>query len=271
MMFDTFIASQRSEHTRRAYRNDLANWQAFLGERAPTEETVIEWRDEIEAKLKPSSALRMFTTVRSYYKWAETDPNPFKRVKAPRKVSDWTPVVPDEAKVDAILSVCTSERDRAIIALLNNGLRAQEVCDLRVDDFEYERQYATWVLRVTGKGSKMRLVPANQESIIALHNYAMPRNGRLFPKLNPRKVYYVFEKWGKAAGVEGIHPHALRHGYATRLTRAQVGVTTLQRLLGHSRADTTAVYTHLDLGDLVDATKRDPRNQPQARTLKAVV
>ena len=57
-----------------------------------------------------------------------------------------------------------------------------------------------------------------------------------------------------------IHPHSLRHGYATRLARAKVSVFSLQRLLGHERAETTGIYVNLDLSDLVAATTVDPRD-----------
>lgn len=247
-----FIESQRTDNTRRAYRQDLVAWVRYLDGRTLDEDIIIEWRDSIGSG---ATALRRYNTVRTFYRWSGMNPNPFERVKAPRRVSDWSPIVPDESKVDALLGVCRTPKDRVIIALLNNGLRAQEVVDLKAEDYYYDERYRTHIMRVTGKGMKMRLVPANSQTVEALAAITLP-----IKKLNIRKIYYVIERLSKEAGIEGLHPHALRHGYATRLIRAGVPVFSLQRLLGHARAETTGVYVNLDLSDLVLASQADPRN-----------
>ncbi len=266
-----FIAAQRSKNTQRAYRQDLTHWMMYLGGREVHVGRVIEFRDELEQNMSNASALRRFTTLRTYFRWAEVSPNPFERVKAPRRVSDWSPIVPDEANVTKMVNICDNPTHRAIIALLNNGLRAQEVCDLKKQDFYFEPAYGVHILRVTGKGMKMRLVPANSETVEALTDIKIPFRG-----LNIRKVYYIVKKWSEKAGIADLHPHALRHGYATRLVRGGVSVFCLQRLLGHSRPETTGIYVNLDLTDLIDAASLDPRNQtvrmrnvtPQPRLLE---
>lgn len=258
---EIFVNSQRSENTRLAYKQDLVAFSEWMGEYGLDEGRVIEWRNYLENQLSNASALRRFTTVRSFYRWlGASRQSPFERVKAPRRIQSWSPIVPDEQSIDKLLGVCDNDRDRAIIVLLNNGLRAQEVCDLNVEDIYFDTAYERTIMRVTGKGMKMRLVPANRQTVAALRRYDMPQTGRLFRKLNIRKVYYVVERWAKVAKVEGLHPHALRHGYATRLARSKVSVFSMQRLLGHERAETTAIYVNLDLGDLVSATEADPRD-----------
>lgn len=252
---EEFITSQRSDNTRRAYRQDLRAWEAFLDGREPNIGLVIEFRDDLEENMSNSSALRRFNTIRTYFRWAEVSPNPFERVKAPRRVSDWSPIIPDEANISKVLQLCDNPTDSAIMALLNNGLRAQEVCDLQAADFYFEPTYNTHILRVTGKGMKMRLVPANSETVEALSHIKIP-----FRHLNIRKVYYIVKKWSEKAGIGDLHPHALRHGYATRLVRAGVPVFSLQRLLGHSRPETTGIYVNLDLTDLIGAARLDPRH-----------
>ena len=266
--FDLFIAQQASENTKLAYQNDMAKWKLFLDGRTPTEELALAWRDHLEATVAMSSAVRAFSTVRSYYRWADL-PNPFEKIKAPRRVSNWTPVAPDENDVDKLIAVCTNPRDAAILGLLNNGLRASEVVDLKVDDLTYEHTYQTWVLRVTGKGQKMRFVPLNSETETVLNAYHGAKGGKMFPGLTRRKVYYIFQKWGKLAKVN-LHPHALRHGFATRLIRNDVSVLHVQKLMGHQRTETTSLYVNLELSDLVAATKRDPRNQTVPHKLRIV-
>ena len=266
--FDLFIEQQRSDNTRNAYRNDMSKWEQFLDGREPTEELALAWRDHLEATCSPSTAVRAYSTVRSYYTWADV-PNPLAKIKSPRRIKNWTPKAPDENEVSKLLAVCTDPTDSAIMALLNNGLRASEVCDLSVDDLTYEFTYSTWVLRVAGKGQKLRFVPLNSETVDALEHYHGASKDKMFPGLNRRRVYYIFEKWGAVAGVE-LHPHALRHGFATRLIRNKVDVFSVQKLLGHERTETTSLYVNLEMSDLVEATKQDPRNHTEKKGLRLV-
>ncbi len=263
MSVEQFIASQRNDHTKRAYRTDLAHWTKFVGSEDISLDTVTRFRDHIEQTYKSTTAVRIFNTVRTYHKWVGQHVDLFDKVKAPKRIANWVPVVPDEDEVNSMLGVVNNARDRAIISLLLNGLRAQEVCDLNVDDFYFDKGLNAHMLRVTGKGGKLRVIPASDECAIAVNN-VMVRRGRLFRNLNPRKVHYIVEKYGKMVGADDIHPHALRHNYATRLVRNNVDVFSVQRLLGHSRAETTQVYVNLDLQDLVNAARKDPRNVQQA-------
>lgn len=266
--FNLFIEQQRSENTKAAYRSDMAKWAEFLADQEPSEALVLAWRDHLEATSAASSAVRAFSTVRSFYRWADL-PNPFEKIKAPRRVTNWTPVAPNEDEVSKLIMVCNNAHDSAILSLLNNGLRASEVVDLLVSDLTYEHVYSTWVLRVVGKGQKLRFVPLNSEAVAALEAYSGAKNGKMFPKLTRRKVYYIFQKWGKVAKVT-LHPHALRHGYATRLIRNDVDVFSVQKLMGHQRTETTSLYVNLELSDLVRATQKDPRNHIVPHKLRVV-
>jgi site-specific recombinase XerD len=255
---DEFIASQRNTHTKRAYSTDLRHWTTFTNGEDISLDILTRFRDHLESNFKSTTAVRIYNTVRTYHKWAGIDGGLFDKVKAPKRIADWVPVVPDEQDVNDLLGVVQNAKDRAIITLLLNGLRAQEVCDLKAEDFYYDKDLDAHMLRVTGKGGKLRVIPATVECANALRAVA-PVRGKFFAKLNPRKVYYLFEKYG-VAGMGGIHPHSLRHNYATRLVRADVDVFSVSRLLGHSRAETTQVYVNLDQRDLVKASRKDPRN-----------
>ena len=280
---DLFIEQQTSPNTRRAYRTDLTRWVAFLDGRHPTMDDVIQFKQGLEAALAPASARRVFAAVRSYYRWVGGE-NPFDRVKAPASVSNTTPKTPSNVAVDALLdAVDTSDlnglRHKAILTLLANGLRAQEVADLGEDDLYYEHEYGAFILRVVGKGRKERLVPATPEAVAAVQAFRIADQQRpatlLFDydgsPLTYEQVRFAVDHWAKAAGLVGMHPHALRHHYATRLVRAGVNILHVQKLLGHARADTTQQYVGLDLADLVDAAKRDPRAQTEERPALTVV
>lgn len=257
--FEQFVTMQNSPHTQRAYRLDLMKWEKFLAGREPSIQIVLEFREHLVESVASGSALRTFTTVRAYYHWLGGD-NPFDKVKAPKRTKNWVPVVPSDQVVDSLMEICTDSFTRGILACLANGLRAQEVCDLNVEDFYLDPDYDAWFLRVTGKGGKLRVIPVNNETAAAIQE-VLPARGKVFRNMNPRKIHYlVRDKLGKRAGVD-THPHALRHNYATRLIRAGVDVFSVQNLMGHARAETTGVYVNLDLNDLVSASRQDPRNE----------
>ena len=282
--FDQFIAMQASPNTRRAYRQDIVRWVSFLDGRVPTVDLVVQFKQGLEAALAPASAARCFAAIRSYYRWLGGD-NPFDRVKGPKAITNTTPKTPADADVDRLIdavdtSTITGLRDKAAILLLTNGLRAQEVADLRADAMRFEPQYGVHILRLVGKGKKERLVPMNDETVEAVLAYRRA-DGRVQPgtllfdydgsKLTYRQVEEAVYRAARRAGLEGMHPHALRHHYATRVMRGGGHILALQQLLGHARADTTQRYVGLDLADLVDAARKDPRaSRGQRPTLVAV-
>jgi site-specific recombinase XerD len=259
---ELFIANQNAEHTRSAYRYDLNKWFDWLGNRVPDAMMALEFRAWLESAHSSRTAARVFNTIRSYYRFTGRD-NPFENIKAPRRIRNATPVVPEEEVVDKMLSLCDNTRDRLVINLLLNGLRAQEVCDLVKGSVVWSNTYSRDIMRVIGKGNKERLVPATLDTSMALRAYSVT-DGPLVKnedgsKMHLRQVQYVVEKWSAKAG-SPIRPHALRHQYATRLIRAGTSLLAVQRLLGHESVATTQVYVSLDMGDIVRESSKDPRN-----------
>ena len=279
---DIFVDQQTSHHTRRAYRSDLTRWVAFLDGRHPTPEDVVRFKKGLELALSSASAARVFATCRTFYRWLGGD-NPFDRVKAPQRVKNQSPKTPSNEAVDRTLaavdtSTLQGKRDAAILALLTNGLRAQEVADLMRDALEFVPEFGAWVIRVVGKGSKERTVPALPEVVEKVRVFQTEAqkvsHWLLYDhtgyQLTMRQVEEAVYRAARRAGVEGMHPHALRHHYATRLARAGINVFHLQKLLGHARADTTQMYVGLELADLVEASRLDPRAQPEEPRLRVV-
>lgn len=271
MNIETFVNMQTSPETRRAYARDLRVWQEFYaGVGMPDIETVIRFRDHLVSKYAPNGAVRVWTTVRSFFRLAHPDErSPFDRVKAPKRVTDESPRVPDTESVDASFETVTDPKERLVFALLLNGLRASEVCDLLKANVE--RHEGATILRVIGKGMKERLVPATVEVEQAMVRFWQVSNERQRAseyvvsdydggRLTYRTVEAIVYRAARRAGVEGLHPHALRHHYATRLLRAGVGELALRRLLGHASVATTQRYAHLDVADLIRAANLDPRN-----------
>ena len=264
-MLDLFIGSQRSEATKRNYAYDLDKWFRFLGDRKPNERLALEFRTHLEESLSASSAARVFNTCRSYYRWLRKG-NPFEYIKSTKTLRNRAPRIPEDNSVDAMLNKAKG-RDRAVLSLLLNGLRSAEVTRLQREDWQWEEQYGTFVLRVVGKGEKERRVPATLETVRAVSDYLSIRKegspwllqGQDGQRMTTRQVQYVTEKY---SGYK-IRPHKLRHHYATRLIRAGANVFAVKDLLGHADVQTTQVYVNLDLGGIIEAAAKDPRNRKE--------
>ncbi|MFT5422579.1 MAG: integrase/recombinase XerD [Phycisphaerales bacterium] len=163
-------------------------------------------------------------------------------------------------------------RDRAILELMYAcGLRASEVGALSLSDIMSEMR----LVRVTGKGDKQRMVPMGTPAIDALARYfkdcrpllitaerAAERRdkGRVFLSKTARpidrvRVWQIVKRYAKLAGLGHVHPHMLRHSFATHLLSGGADLRIVQDLLGHADITTTQIYTHVDQGRLKEVIK----------------
>ena len=164
-------------------------------------------------------------------------------------------------------------RDRAILELMYaSGLRASEVGNINLADL----QERLGVIRVLGKGDKHRLVPMGTPAIMALDQYlkecrpmlitaeraADKRDqGKLFLSRTGRpiervRVWQIVKHWSTRAGLKNIHPHMLRHSFATHLLAGGADLRIVQDLLGHADITTTQIYTHVDRSKLRETIKK---------------
>jgi integrase/recombinase XerD len=150
-------------------------------------------------------------------------------------------------------------RNRAVLEVLYGcGLRVSELCGLRLSDISFEDA----IVRVHGKGSKVRLVPIGEIARSWTVRYlqeARPllRSSRSMPttlflsnrgrQLNRMAVWLIVKEAARAAGIDAhISPHTLRHCFATHLVEAGADLRAVQEMLGHADISTTQIYTHLD-------------------------
>ncbi len=152
-------------------------------------------------------------------------------------------------------------RDRAILETLYGcGLRVGELVGLDTGDIDLEAGF----LRVFGKGSKERFVPVGGMAAHALAAYrsqgrpflsprrsAGPATSALFlntrgGRLSRQAVFKIVRTYGARVGLDGLHPHTLRHSFATHLLEGGADLRALQEMLGHADISTTQVYTHVD-------------------------
>ncbi len=151
-------------------------------------------------------------------------------------------------------------RDKAILELFySSGLRLSELVSLELKAVDF----SSGVVRVTGKGAKTRIVPVGRYALIALQYWLPIRNilareeintlfvGKNGTSLTARAVQYRIKQWSLKQGLPThIHPHVLRHSFASHLLQSSGDLRAVQEMLGHASISTTQVYTHLDFQHL---------------------
>lgn len=218
------------------------------------------------APLSPASRNRKAATLKSFFSWLHSEGHTARDLaslifcpKVPTKLPHFLSV--DEAI--ALLKSTARELkgveknkiplfQHALICLLyGGGLRVSEACQIQFQAIDFN--YGT--CRVVGKGSKERLIilPPSALSVLRLIQSHYPNNKYVFGNtpLSTRKAYEWVRRAGTTAGLlRPLHPHALRHSYATHLLRSGANLRVLQELLGHASLQATSRYTHIGLDQL---------------------
>lgn len=279
----SLVGKNASEHTRRAYRNELYRFAAFLG-------PDLRWKDVDHVfirsflshlhslGLNKVSVARALAALRSMYKWLAREgvvhQNPAKLVAMP-KTPKKLPRVPTLEEMNTLLDsgmpeiAAFPERDRAIFELLYGcGLRNSELVGIELPDLDV----ANGILLVRGKGKKQRYVPLEGKAEEALKNYAEVRQRilaeahlterRLFINrrggpLTTRSVARIVKQIAVAKGMPpDVHPHTLRHAFGTHLLTEGADLRAIQELLGHERLSTTQKYTQLSIKHVMEVYDR---------------
>ena len=233
--------------------------------------------------LSGRSIQRRLSALRSFYNYLLREQavslNPGLDVSAPRSEKH----LPDTLSVDDITHMLTVNtgnilalRDLAILELMySSGLRLAELVALDCADIDFAER----MVRVTGKGSKTRVVPVGEKAITALRAWLTLRpqqladgetavfTGRNGSRLGARAIQKRVKQWARKQGVPGdIHPHTLRHSFASHLLESSGDLRAVQELLGHADISTTQIYTHLDFQHLAQVyDKAHPRARKPAR------
>ena len=195
--------------------------------------------------------------------------------KAPRRL----PATLDADQVASLLAISGDDpvtlRDRAILELFySSGLRLAELVGLNLGDVDA----ADRTVRVLGKGSKARVVPVGKQALAALKDWLAVRAelarpgelalfvGRRGERVSPRTVQKRVNEWAKRQGAPtGVHPHMLRHSFATHVLESSRDLRAVQEMLGHASLSTTQIYTHLDfqhLASVYDQAHPRARKRP---------
>lgn len=211
-----------------------------------------------------------------YHNYIEQDPSEL--IETPKKELHLPDVLSTEeidrmiAQID--MSKSESHRNRAIIEMLyGSGLRVSELVNLQLSNIYLHEGY----MRITGKGSKQRLVPISPVAIEWFAYWLQDRNSldikqeatdiafvnRYGRQLTRAMIFTIIKRLAEAAGIQkNISPHTLRHSFATHLLQNGADLRIIQQLLGHESISTTEIYTHVDIHDLRDAIlKYHPENK----------
>ena len=279
------IERRSSPHTLSNYRRDLNRLAGFC-----TEQRIDQWSEVQQVHVRShiagrhrqgidsKSLQRELSAIRSFYKFLQknrlVETNPAQHIKAPKQARK-LPRVLDvdqisgmlDAGADSVLEI----RDLAMFELLySSGLRLAELAALNLADLDLRDQT---VLVRSGKGGKSRMLPIGSKAASSLHSWLEKRRqlavdcevavflsdrGR---RLSHRSIQARLAQWCLKKGVSShVHPHMLRHSFASHLLESSQDLRAVQELLGHSNISTTQIYTHLDFQHLAEIyDKAHPR------------
>lgn len=273
-----------SDRTLQAYARDLdalarfAQTQGCEGPEGMTVEIARRFVATLSRMgLSGRSIARALSAARTLYRELGSQANPFRGVKSPHAPRS----LPQDLTVDTLQGLLAQApagdletRDTAMVELFYGaGLRLSELAGLRLMDLDF----AQGLVRVTGKGRRERLVPMGRAAEAALKAWLPLRPGddplgALFPgqggrPLGPRAIQKRLALFARARGLATpLHPHMLRHSFASHILQSSQDLRAVQELLGHAHLSTTQIYTHLDyqqLARVYDAAH--PRSRKKTR------
>ena len=262
-----------SKNTSLSYNRDLKKLAEFLTSLNISSYELIDedicsaWIGDLYNKgNNPRSIQRHLSSAKGLFRYLKKNGlislSPFDLITAPKTSSNLPDVLSPE-DVEQLLNFKPTSlieiRDMAIIELMySSGLRVSETVGVNISDFEEDMSF----LRVIGKGTKTRLVPLGRFAINAIKNWLLEREkivrktDALFlnsqgTRLSVRSVQIRLKALALKQGLPPIHPHMLRHSFATHMLESSGDLRTIQELLGHSSLSTTQIYTKLDYQHLV--------------------
>ena len=271
------IEKRASQYTVKSYKRDLNCLSTYCESKS-----ISLWTDLKQTNIRSymasrhrqglssTSLQRELSAIRSFFNFLLknqlTDNNPVQYIKAPKKPRK----LPKTLDVDQIKSLLEAGanstieiRDLAMFELFySSGIRLSELAQLNLTDIDLTDK--SLMVR-SGKGGKSRMLPIGSKAVAAINTWLEHRiksitstETALFistrgTRLGQRSIELRLKQWCKKKGIaENIHPHMLRHSFATHLLESSQDLRAVQELLGHSNISTTQIYTHLDFQHLAD-------------------
>ena len=273
--YKKFIAFEKrlSSSSVKSYLRDINELLKLMGNKKLNSYSIEDIRKNIailhSKGLSGKSLSRMISSWRGLFNFLihkyQFNQNPTLGIKAPKSKK----LLPQTLSVDQTVKLIDIKddsflglRDHAILELFySSGLRLSELVDININNINFDDGTIT----VTGKGNKERIIPVGTFAFKAIKKWLKsrktiknltPKNQVLFlsksgQKLTPRAIQYRLKFWAIKQGIpENIHPHLLRHSFASHLLQSSQDLRAVQELLGHANISTTQIYTHLDFQHL---------------------
>lgn len=263
-----------SSNTIKSYQRDLEDFLNFLKTQKIKS---LEFLDPLHIRLylfflkrekkSATTIARKLSSIRSFLKYLlkqrKIKKSPLNYLSTPKIVKK-IPLVPTEEELNSFIDSLENEdrflsiRDKALLEVAYGcGLRVSEIVNLTIEQINFGLQ----IIRVLGKGKKERIVPFGKRALKALKEYLSIRESHLLKlkkknpyvflnfkgeKLTERGIRHIIKKRGEKGGLAYLHPHILRHAFATHLLNAGVDLRSIQEMLGHSSLTTTEIYTKVN-------------------------
>ncbi len=287
--YELYLQLERSlsENTIEAYLNDIKKLFSYLmDENVTLREVKLKDLQQFSNQLHTlgihaRSQARILSGIKSFFNFllleSYMDADPSELLESP-KIGFKIPEILSVEEIDAMLSTIDlssneGQRNRAIIETLYScGLRVSELTGLKISELYLEENF----IRVTGKGSKQRLVPISERAIHEIKLYLYHRNeldikkesqdilflNRRGRQLTRNMIFIIVQNAAEAAGIDKkVSPHTLRHSFATHLLEGGANLRVIQSMLGHESIATTEIYTHVDRERLrSEIIEHHPRN-----------
>jgi len=284
----TYLESVRgcSERTLEAYANDLSHYENYCANNGIIPENASHYEvqkfiaDLSAESMAAASVNRCLSSIRGFYRWrvrvkkrADNPCTALKNVKMPEKLPSvlWEKEMASFAALPDTAGILWPERDKALIlTMYSAGLRISELVSLCMENISPTLDDA----RIIGKGGKERYVFFSEEAKTAIKEYLPSRmetlvmagidekKGSLFISrkghpISVPGVRWIISRYAQQSGLgKNIHPHSLRHSFATHLVNSGCDVRIVQEMLGHSSLSTTQRYTHVNMEHLKKVYKK---------------
>jgi len=275
IQLDTFIdhlwlEDGLSKNTLESYRADLSQFNVWLSKQH--KDLLTSNQADIQQYLavkfpqsKPRSISRLIASLRRFYRYALRDnlipQDPTLQIESPKLPRSLPKSLNEQEVVDLLnapdINLPIGLRDRAMLELLYaSGLRVSELVGVKVNEVSTQ----DGVVRVTGKGSKTRLVPMGEEAADWITKYIKEARPEILQKrlcdalfvtaradaMTRQAFWYLIKRYALVAGIsKHMSPHVLRHAFATHLLNHGADLRVVQMLLGHADISTTQIYTHV--------------------------
>ncbi|ARD06780.1 tyrosine recombinase XerC [Lactobacillus amylolyticus] len=299
-LFISYLKNERqySKNTILSYQTDLLEAKSFWREnggfvdwdKIQTRDIEVYLQSMAERKLSRNSQMRKMSSLRSFYRFLakrkliKVDPTQTIVLRTEERKLPQFFYAPEMKQVISSLqgNTALTERNLALFELFyTTGMRVSEVSSLKINQVDFDLQ----MILVHGKGNKDRYVAFDDKTKSALQNYLENARPKLLGSkadqdfiflnnqgqpLTDRGIEYIMQRTFNKAGISGkVHPHELRHTFATAMLNNGADLRTVQELLGHENLSTTQIYTHVTMAHLQDEYQKFfPRNSRKDKKTK---